>query len=37
MLAAVNSDVMATGPVDNWLDEPNKAPITVGIRAAYRP
>ena len=37
MLAAVNSEVMATGPVDNCAEEPNKAPTMEGSREAYKP
>ena len=34
MLAAVSSDVIATGPVDRMADEPANAPTTAGINAA---
>ncbi len=37
MLAAVSSDVMATGPVDNSSDEPKSAPTITGMSVAYSP
>ena len=37
MLAAVSSEVSATGPVDNCADEPNSAPTIEGSSEAYRP
>jgi hypothetical protein len=37
MAAADISDSMTTGPVCRRLKLPNRAPITTGSRAAYRP
>ena len=37
MLAAVSSEVIATGPVDNCADEPNRIPTIEGSSEAYSP
>ena len=36
-LAAVSSDVIATGQVDNNSDEPKSTPTITGMSAAYSP
>ena len=36
-LAAVSSDVMATGPVTSKADDPHNTPMIAGKIAAYRP